>query len=78
HFYETPLEAELKLGDGRVVKAKVFMAEVEIEGRKGPARIMAFSNATSVIGVDTLEMLGLKVDSVTGKIERSEHYMLYV
>jgi predicted aspartyl protease len=54
------------------------MAEVEIEGRKGPARIIAFSNATPVIGVDTLEMLGLKVDPVTGKIERSEHYMLYV
>jgi len=78
HFYETPLEAELKLGDGRVVKAKVFMAEVEIEGRKGPARIMALSNATPVIGVDTLEMLGLKVDPVTGRIEKSEYYMLYV
>ncbi|MCG2887519.1 MAG: hypothetical protein L7G98_06130 [Vulcanisaeta sp.] len=78
YFYETPFEVGLRLGDGRVVRAKVFIVEVEIEGRKGPARIMAFSGAIPVIGVDTLEMLGLKVDPATGRIEKSEYYMLYV
>lgn len=33
-FIETPFEVELKPGDGRAVKAKVFVAEVE--GRRGP------------------------------------------
>ena len=42
YFIETPFEAELKLGDGRAVKARVFVAEAEIEGRKGPLRILAF------------------------------------
>ena len=78
YFIETPFEAELKLGDGRVVKAKMFVAEIEIEGRKGPLRIMAFKNAIPVIGVDTLETLGLKIDTSTGKIEKTEYYMLYV
>jgi len=78
YLYETPLEAELRLGDGRVVRARVFVAEVEIEGRRGPARVMAFNGATPVMGVDTLETLGLKIDPVTGKLEKSEYYMLYV
>jgi predicted aspartyl protease len=78
YLYETPLEATLRLGDGRTVRARVFVAEVEIEGRRGPARVMAFEGAVPVIGVDTLETLGLKVDPVTGRIEKSEYYMLFV
>jgi len=40
-----------------LVKARVFVAECEIEGRRGPVRIFAFKGATPVIGVDTLETL---------------------
>ena len=78
YFIETPFTVDLKLGDGRVVRARVFVAEGEIEGRRGPLRILAFENAIPVIGVDTLETLGLKVDPVSGRIEKSEYYMLYV
>jgi predicted aspartyl protease len=78
YFIETPFEVELRLGDGRIVKAKMFVAEVEIEGRKGPLRIMAFKDAMPVIGVDTLETLGLRVDPSTGRVEKTEYYMLYV
>ena len=78
YLIETPFEVDLKLGDGRVVKARVFVAEAEIENRRGPLRIMAFEGATPVIGVDTLETLGLKVDPLTGKVEKTEYYMLYV
>lgn len=77
-FIETPFEVGLKLGDGRVVKAKVFVAEAEIEGRRGPLRILAFRGAMPVIGVDTLETLGLKVDPLTGRVEKIEYYTLYV
>ncbi len=78
YFIETPFTVDLKLGGGRVVKAKVFVAEGEIEDRRGPLRILAFENATPAIGVDTLETLGLKVNPVTGEIEKTEYYMLYV
>jgi len=75
---ETPFEVELKLGDGRRVKARVFIGEVEIEGRRGPVRILAFENAVLVVGVDTLETLGLGVDPTTGRLEKTEFYMLYI
>jgi predicted aspartyl protease len=78
HFIETPFSTDLKLSDGRVMRAKVFIAECEIEGRKGPVRVLAFEDAIPVIGVDTLETLGLKVDSVTRRIKKTEYYMLYV
>lgn len=79
HFIETPFEVEVRLGDGRTVRARVFIAEAEIEGRRGgPIRILAFSGAMPVIGVDTLETLGLRVDPVTGRIEKTEYYMLFV
>jgi predicted aspartyl protease len=78
YFIETPFTVKLRLSDRRVVDAKVFVAEGEIEGRRGPLRILAFENAIPVIGVDTLETLGLKVDPVTGRIEKTEYYMLYV
>jgi predicted aspartyl protease len=31
-----------------------------------------------VIGVDTLETLGFRVDPSTGRVEKTEYYMLYV
>ena len=77
-LYETPFTVELKLGDGRRVRARVFVGEVEIEDRKGPVRILAFPGAQPVIGVDTLETLGLKVNPITGKLEKTEYYMLFV
>jgi len=77
-FIETPFSVDLRLGDGRVVRARVFIVECEIEGRKGPVRVLAFEGAIPVIGTDTLETLGLKVDPVTGRIEKTEYYMLYV
>ncbi|AAL62843.1 MULTISPECIES: aspartyl protease family protein [Pyrobaculum] len=75
---ETPFTVELKLGNGEKVVAKVYVAEAEIEGRRGPVRIVAFKGAIPVIGVDTLETLGLRVNPVTGKLEKTEYYMLYV
>lgn len=39
---------------------------------------MASKDAMPVIGVDALEMLGLKVDPLTGRVEKREYYMLYI
>ena len=57
-LYETPYTVELRLSDGRRVRAKVFIGEVEIEGRRGPVRILAFQGAQPVIGVDTWKPSG--------------------
>ena len=37
-----------------MIEARVFIAECEIGGRRGPVRILAFRDAILVIGVDTL------------------------
>jgi len=69
---ETPWTVDLTLGNKTEVKAKVHMAEIEIEERKGPMRIATFDDAVPLIGIDTLETLGSKVNPATAKSERSE------
>jgi len=53
YLIETPFDADLRLRDGRRVKAKVFICEAEIEDRRG-------------------------VDPTTGRLEKTEFYMLYI
>jgi len=40
-LFETPFEVELTLADERKDRAKLYLAEVEVEGRKGPALVAA-------------------------------------
>jgi len=76
---ETPWTMDLMLGNKTKVKAKIRMAEIEIEGRRGPMRIATFDDAVAVIGVDTLETLGLKVNPATAKLEEVRgEFLLYV
>ena len=60
---------DVELGDGRKVKAEVYYALASIDGREGPAIILSFAGAKEVVGVQTLESLGLKLDPTTGKLE---------
>lgn len=66
---KSPWVIKLLLGNRRKVKAMVHLAEIELNGRKGPVRIAAFKNAVPAIGVDTLEILGFKANPLTGKLE---------
>jgi len=76
---ETPWTIDLMLGNKTKVKAKIHMAEIEIAGRKGPMRIATFDDAVPVIGVDTPEKLGLKVNPVTAKLEEVRgEFLLYI
>ncbi|MEM3549745.1 MAG: aspartyl protease family protein [Candidatus Bathyarchaeia archaeon] len=68
-LHETPFEVELTLADKRRVKARLFIAEVEAEGRKGPAFVARFDVPTPIVGAYALETLGLKPNPITGKIE---------
>jgi len=66
---KTPHTVDLELGDGRVVKADVYVAVTSIEGREAPTLCVSFEGAKPVLGVLTLEGLGLKVNPTTGRLE---------
>lgn len=68
-LHETPFEVELTLADKRKVKAKLYLAEVDAEGRKGPAFVAELDVPTPILGAYALETLGLKPNPVTGKLE---------
>ncbi len=68
-LYETPYVVELTLADGRRVGAKLYLAEVEVEGRRGPAMVVGLDTPTPLLGVYALEALGFKVDPRTGRLE---------
>jgi predicted aspartyl protease len=62
-------ETEAALGDGKKVKAKVYGVAITIEDVEAPAIAITFEGAQTVIGVETLESIGLKLDPTTGKLE---------
>jgi len=66
---ETPFSVELTLADKRRIKAKLYLAEVEIRRRRGPAFIAELDVPTPVLGVYALETLGFKVNPRTGELE---------
>jgi len=66
---ETPYSVELTLADGRRVKTRLYLAEVEVKGRKGPAFIAELDVPTPLLGVYALETLGFKVNPRTGELE---------
>jgi len=66
---ETPFSVKLTLANKRKVKAKLYLAEVEIRGRRGPAFIAELDVPTPVLGVYALETLGFKVNPRTGELE---------
>jgi len=66
---ETPFNVELTLADKRRVRAKLYLAEVEAEGRRGPAFVAELDTPTPLLGTHALESLGLKPNPLTGKLE---------
>lgn len=64
-----PTEIQVELGNGEKVKAKAYGVAVKIEGVEAPSISITFKGAQTVIGVETLESIGLKLDPTTGKLE---------
>jgi len=64
-------ETEVELVDGRRVKRGLAGAEVELEGVRRPVLVaIGEEGERALIGYTTLELLGFKVNPVTGKLER--------
>jgi len=64
-----PGEVEVELGNGQKIKAKSYGVTIKIEEVEAPAISITFEGAQTVIGVETLESIGLKLDPTTGKLE---------
>lgn len=62
-------EVEVELGNGERVKAKAHGVAITIEEVEAPSISITFEGAQTVIGVETLESIGLKLDPTTGKLE---------
>ncbi len=60
---------DLELGDGRKVGAMLYAIGIVLKGREGGTLAACFKRAKPVIGVRTLEDLGLKPNIVTGELE---------
>jgi predicted aspartyl protease len=64
-----PAKVEVELGNSKKVKAKAYGVAVKIKGVEAPAITLSFKSAQTVIGVATLESLGMKLDPARGKLE---------
>jgi len=68
---------ELELGDGRRVKAEIYGIGIKLKDRKAGTLALSFKDAKTVIGVRTLEDLGLKPNPVTGELEEERPSGVY-
>jgi len=64
-----PTEVELELGNGEKVKAKAYAVAIKIQDVEAPSISLTFPGAQTVIGVETLESIGVKLDPSTGELE---------
>jgi len=62
-------EIEVALGDGRKVRGRLYSVLIKIEDVEAAAISIAFEGAQTVIGVETLESAGVKLDPTTGRLE---------
>ncbi len=65
-------ETEVELGDKRIVRRGLALGEVEIENVRRPVLIaIGKEEEKPIIGYTTLELLGFKVNPITGKLEKT-------
>ncbi|MCL0057899.1 hypothetical protein M1N58_00460 [Dehalococcoidales bacterium] len=62
-------EVEVELGNGEKVKAMAYAAAITIKDVEAPCISVTFRGAKAVVGVETLESIGLKLDPTTGNLE---------
>ncbi len=68
---EAKYETEVELGDGRVIKRKLTLVDMEIEEVRRPVLVAIGEEEKPLIGYTALELLGFKVNSITRKLEKA-------
>jgi clan AA aspartic protease len=63
------------LADGREIEAEAGLVSIEIDGREAPATVLVMGREPS-LGVETLEILGLRVNPQTGELEPTRSYTI--
>ena len=63
-----PTDVEIELGNGDKIKAKAYGVVIKIKEVEAPSISVTFKGAKTVIGVETLESIGLKLDPTTGSL----------
>ena len=67
---ETEYEVDVEIGDGRTIRRRLALADVEISGVRRPVLVSAGGNGEQpLVGYTTLETLGFKVNTVAHKLE---------
>ena len=67
---EAKYETKVELGDGHIITRKLAPAEVEIEDVRRLI-LVSIGEEKPLLGYTTLELLGFKVNPITGKLERT-------
>ncbi|MEX1255722.1 MAG: retroviral-like aspartic protease family protein [Dehalococcoidia bacterium] len=74
---EAEFTRSLRTADGRVLDRQQGLAYIQINGSEGTVPVVEGSDGDiPVLGVTTLEILGLAVDPVRGELRPSEHLYL--
>jgi predicted aspartyl protease len=68
---EAKYETDVELGDGRVIRRKLTLVEMEIEEVRRPVLVAIGEEERPLIGYTTLELLGFRVNPITGKLEKA-------
>ena len=66
---------KVKLADGTEVNTEVGMLNIKVNGREVPTMVLIMGEE-ALLGVETLETLGLKVNPETGKLEPTRSYTI--
>lgn len=64
-----PGETEVELGNGNKVRAKAYGLRIKIKQVEAACIAICFDGVKTVIGVETLESIGLSLDPTTGNLE---------
>jgi len=67
-------ESDVTLADKRKVKAGVSLAYAELGGRGDIVEVRIFETEEPILGVFTLEALGLTVDPVSGEVSPTRSF----
>lgn len=72
---KTPWVDKVRLADGRTIEAERIGARIQILDRATAVWVLVMDTPEVLIGADTLESLGFKVDPTTGKIEPTRSFI---
>ena len=68
---EAKYETDVELADGRVIRRKLALLEIEIEELRRPVLVAIGEEGRPLIGYTALEFLGFKANPITRKLEKA-------